>query len=595
MAARIVPALALLGALTAGSWAPVDAAVRTDLGGSGLAPGQARAAAVGTSIRWVRLEANLFVDTPSSLRPQLEAARDAGANGILLADSKISIWPGYSPDDRRFWLHRARGLRDLAHDLGLDFVLATDPLGYCDSLLSYDVNAVAGVPIRRAPLVVRGDRLVAVRTATLPNGSFEQHRGDRITGWTQDDPGTSTVIDDAVAHDGSVSVRMDPTGDMTRVFGTAHVRPFQQYVLSFWVRTSGLTAGSLGPYVASESGRRLTDQQWSRGGRPDSYLSSAAGLDLGWTQMRMSFNSREVTKVRLGLGAWGHTAGTLWLDDVRVTPAPTLNLIRRPQLPVRLVAPGGRRLVEGREVDRIKDRELGHTTWPGTYDTFHRGPVISLRPGSGLRPGDRVLMSGQAATLTMSGQVACAWNHPGVLSLIRRVHAANQRALHPDGFMLDLDEVRAGGWDPEDLRFPTSGAAFAHHLRTVLGDLREVAPGVPVYVWSDMLDPTQNAVRRYYQVRGSMEGTWRTIKPRSVVIVNWKSGGELTHRGARSIEHFAGLGFTQILAGYYDEPVARNHDRWVAAAGTQPRIAGSMYTTWEDDFSALAEFGSLWW
>lgn len=592
VAARIVPVLVLLSALTAGLSDPVVAAAAARSSDGGTASARA---AIGSEIRWMRLEANLFVDTAASLRPRLEAAQAAGANGIVLADSKVSMWPGYQPDDRRFWLHRARQLRDLTHELGMSFVLSTDPLGYCESLLSYDVNTVAGVPIRRAPLVVRGRHLSPVSTASLRNGSFEQHHGDRIAGWSQDDPGTSTVVDEAVAHDGGVSARLEPTGDMTRVFGTVRVRPFQQYVLSFWVKAAGLTASSLGPYVASESGRRLTDQQWSRRGRPDSYFSSAIGLDLGWTQQRLSFNSREATKVVLGLGAWGHTAGTLWLDDVRVTSAPTLNLVRRPGLPLRLVGPGGRRLVEGRDVARVSDPGLGHATWPGTYDTYHRGPAVRLHPAAGLSSGDRVLLSGQAATVTMAGQVACSWNTPSVLALIRRVHAANQRALSPDGFMLDLDEVRAGGWDPEDLRFPSSGAAFAHHLRAVLRDLRDVAPGVPVYVWSDMLDPTQNAVARYYQVRGSMEHSWRGVSPRSVVIVNWKSGRELANRGERSIKHFARLGFTQVLAGFYDEPVARNHDRWVAAAGTQPRIVGSMYTTWEGDFSALAEFGSLWW
>lgn len=595
MVARIVPALGVLVALTVGLSAPGVAGVSAGPPGAGPGPTQAGAAAIGSEVRWVRLEANLFVDTAASLRPRLEAARDAGANGILLSDSKISIWPGYGPDDRHFWLRRARAVRDLVHELGMDLVLSTDPLGYCDSLLSYDVNMVAGVPVRSQPLVVRGRRLVPRQTASVPNGSFERHRGDRVAGWTQDDPGTSTVVDDAVAHEGSVSVRMDPTGDMTRVFGRVQVRPFQQYVLSFWVRAADLTANWTAPYVASESGRRLTEQLWSRGGRPDSYLAGADGLDLGWTRMRMSFNTREFHNVVLGLGAWGHTGGALWLDDVRVTAAPTLNLVRRANLPVRLIGPGGRRLVEGRDVDPIRDRRLGRTTWPGTYDTYHAAPVVRLRPGSDLQTGDRVLFSGQAATVTLAGQVACSWNHRGLLRLIRRVHAANERALHPDGFMLDLDEVRAGGWDPEDRRFPTSADAFAHHLRTVLDDLREVAPDVPVYVWSDMLDPTQNAVSRYYQVRGSMKGTWRTIAPHGVVIVNWKSGAELTNRGARSIKHFAGLGFSQILAGYYDEPVARNHERWVAAVGAEPRVVGSLYTTWEDDFSALAEFGDLWW
>ena len=251
--------------------------------------------------------------------------------------------------------------------------------------------------------------------------------------------------------------------------------------------------------------------------------------------------------------------------------------------------------MEGRDVERVRDPGLGRQSWRGTYDTFHRGPSPRLLAGSGLRTGDRVLLTGQAATVTMSGQVGCSWNHPDVLALLRRIHAANQRALHPDGFMLGLDEIRSGGWDPQDARFASSGDALAHHLTRVLADLREVAPGVPVYVWSDMFDPTQNAVRHYYQVKGSLRHSWRTLRPGSVTIVNWKAGSELRRRGERSVRHFADLGFRQVLAGFYDEPVARNHDDWVAAAGDAPRIRGSMYTSWEEDYSALPEFGSLWW
>lgn len=581
---RAIPAL-LLGLLAAGvapSAAPVQGAAAADLG---------------TAKRWIRLEANLLVDRPADLQPTLTAAHDAGANGVILADPKISIWPGYGRHDRRRWLGRARALRDAAHDLDMEFVLSTDPLGYCSSLLSYDVSMAAGIPVRSAPMVVRGRTLEPVETAELRNGSFERHHGDTVTGWRyQDEPGTATRVDTSVHHDGAASLKLLATGGDTRVFGSVKVKRFQQYLLTFWVRTENLTADWLGPHVASMNGRmRLVDQLWSRHGREGTYLQSALHLTMGWTQMRMSFNSRELRRVDLGLGAWGHEGGTLWLDDVRIQAVPTLNLIRRPDLPVTLVDASGRHLREGRDVGRVRDAKLGRISWTGNYDTYHRPPRVRVTAGSRLRPGDVVRLSGQAATVTAAGQVACSWNHPEVLDLVRRIHAANVRALDPDGIMLDVDEVRGGGWDPQDERFRTSAQALGHHVVRVIRDLRRIAPGLPVYSWGDMFDPTMNAVRHYYQVRGSLVGSWRALRPGMLTIINWNSGRDLRAEGASSVKHWADLGFRQVVAGFYDEPVADNHDAWVTAVGDNPRVIGSLYTTWEDDFSALPEFGALWW
>lgn len=562
------------------------------------APAQAGSlAGVGAARRWVRLEANLSVDRPADLRPTLAAAHDAGANGVILADPKISLWPGFDAGDRRRWLRRARAVRDAAHALDMQLLLSTDPVGYCSSLLSYDVNLAAGIPVRSAPLVVRGHALAPVQTAELPNGSFERHHGDTVAGWRyQDEPGTATVVDTSVAHGGGASLKLPATGGDTRVFGSVRVKPFQQYLLTFWVRADNLTADWLGPHVGSMNGRvTLTDQLWSRHGREGTYLPSALHLSMGWTQLRMSFNSRELNRVDLGLGAWGHEGGTLWVDDVRVEAAPTLNLIRRPDLPVTVVDASGRRLREGADVGRVRDPRLGRIGWTGNYDTYHRVPRIRVPAGSRLRPGDVVRLSGQAATVTMAGQVACSWNHPRVLDLVRRIHEANVRALHPDAIMLDVDEVRGGGWDPQDERFPTSAQALGHHVVRVIRDLHRIAPSLPVYSWGDMFDPTMNAVRHYYQVRGSLAGSWRALRPGMLTIITWNSGRDLRAEGARSVKHWADLGFRQIVAGFYDEPVAANHDAWVAAVGDSPRVIGSLYTTWEDDYTALPEFGSLWW
>jgi hypothetical protein len=69
-----------------------------------------------------------------------------------------------------------------------------------------------------------------------------------------------------------------------------------------------------------------------------------------------------------------------------------------------------------------------------------------------------------------------------------------------------------------------------------------------------------------------------------MIVVNWNSG-----QPDRSLPFFADRGHRQILAGFYDAPVARL-DPWLAAARNVHGPHGLMYTTWRSDFSKLEAF-----
>jgi hypothetical protein len=468
-------------------------------------------------------------------------------------------------------------------------------------VLAHDVNLAAGYPVRNAPLVARGGRLVPVPTARVTNGSFETHEGNVPTGWGfQDRPGEVSFIDTSVARVGSASLRLEGRDNgMARLFGEFDVQPFQQYRLRFWAKAENLSAGFLGPYIvdANDTGHALSQQHYSfpEASGTRSYRPSLANASFDWTEMRVAFNSTDATRVRIGLGVWSATGGTLWIDSVRVESVPTLNLVRRASLPLTLTTASGRTLVEGTDVAPLVDRQLGQIGHPGNYDTYHAAPAVSLRAGSGVPEGERVLFSGWHTQLTAGGQVGCSWQEPKIFEVMARIHRNANRVIQPDGIFLDIDEVRSGGWEPAEQAFPNSGAAFGDHVARVAADARRIT-GRPVYLWGDMFDPTQNAVGRYYQVAGSLEGSWQKLDPAAVTVVNWKDtpAGE-TGGIAASVDHFARLGFRQIAAGFYDDDVATNHAAWQTALAGQPGIVGSMYTTWRDDYRQLPAFGQLWW
>jgi hypothetical protein len=119
-------------------------------------------------------------------------------------------------------------------------------------------------------------------------------------------------------------------------------------------------------------------------------------------------------------------------------------------------------------------------------------------------------------------------------------------------------------------------AACARFCTGLLGHAR-------AYVCSDMFDPYHNARAHYFLVHGSLQGSWRGLNKR-VVIVNWN----FNHR-SQSLHFFASHGYRQIIADYYDSPLA-NLRLWLAAAAQTHGVRGYMYTTWRGDYQKLKRF-----
>ncbi len=132
-------------------------------------------------------------------------------------------------------------------------------------------------------------------------------------------------------------------------------------------------------------------------------------------------------------------------------------------------------------------------------------------------------------------------------------------------------------------------------MAEILGDcitrqtemLRDVNPEADVLVWSDMLDPNHNARAGYYLVDGDYTGSWEHI-PKDLVIMCWYYA-----RRRESLAHFSSLGFRTFAGAYY--AVTRSTIRaggW-RRSPRRPGASGIMYTTWQNKYALLADFGDL--
>jgi len=176
--------------------------------------------------------------------------------------------------------------------------------------------------------------------------------------------------------------------------------------------------------------------------------------------------------------------------------------------------------------------------------------------------------------------------------------------LFPDskGFMSNINEWGVMNWDPVSKGI-SSGEYLAEVIRMIEDDIRQVRPQAEIYVWSDMYDPYMNAIKSYYLVNGSLEGSWKGVLPETI-IMNWGMG----KRAKKSLLFWNGSDpdypiphHKQILADYYDNPQSIVNRLQALddaeASGQITDVIGVMYCTWTansdgtaGDFSQLKDF-----
>jgi hypothetical protein len=151
-----------------------------------------------------------------------------------------------------------------------------------------------------------------------------------------------------------------------------------------------------------------------------------------------------------------------------------------------------------------------------------------------------------------------------------------------------MDEIRAGGsCEACRQRGLTMGEILGDCITRQMAILRDVNPQAEVWVWSDMLDPNHNARGNYYLVEGDFTGSWEHV-PTDLKIVCWYYA-----RRRESLAHFSELSFHTLAGAYYDGDTLDNPRGWLEVLDRTPYALGIMYTTWQNKYALLADFGDL--
>ena len=537
--------------------------------------------------RWVYVSVNMLVEkNVERVLPILERAAKAGYTGIALTDSKFMRWDNLPARYRR----NVTRVREACRRLKLDVNACVAPMGYANGLLAHDPNLAAGIPVKDAPFVVRNGRLIADDTSvSLTNGGFERSKGNKPTGWSYlDKPGKIAFIDTTIAFEGKASLRFQdirkhsPKHGHGRINRRLKVKPFRYYHLSAAVKTRDFDTNCTVQLTALTKGRTLA------------YARQTVKPTQDWQRVHAAFNTLEHEDVIVYLGVWGGKGGTIWWDDVRLEPGGLVNVVRREGAPFTVRSEDGATVFEeGRDFSGARDPLLGTKPYRGVFSVWHEPPQVAVPIGSRLKDGQRVLVSYGHTPVIHGKQTMCCMSESKTYDIVAWQVDQVRKHVRPDGYFMQHDEIRVQGWDEAcTTRGLTPGQILADNVRRCAGIIRECDPGRPIYVWSDMFDPTHNAKPkgRYYLVKGEgpWHGSWGGLDT-DVVVVNW-------HLFARdrlaALKHFAGRGHQQILAGYYDRLRPERIRAWLRQAAQVEGVVGVMYTTWRRRFDDLEKFAA---
>ncbi|HUU42988.1 MAG TPA: hypothetical protein VMX57_04370, partial [Planctomycetota bacterium] len=253
--------------------------------------------------------------------------------------------------------------------------------------------------------------------------------------------------------------------------------------------------------------------------------------------------------------------------------------------------------VEGKDFKPVVDPVVSVRPFPGEFPFDHPAPVLELTANSRIRDGQKLLVSFWHHQRIGGDQDNFSLQEERTWEIIEKEIREMQDLWHPEGFMLNYDEIRVAMWEPPNPgeENMTPGQFLAKHFKRAYDLTRKIAPGTKIYTWSDMFTPLHNArpfaqSGYYYLVNGNWDGSWEGM-PKDVIILNWYAPKP------EGMTFFSERGHKQVLCGYYDgrntDALKKNIAKWQTVAEGVPNVLGYMYTTWGRRYQFMKEYFEL--
>ena len=507
----------------------------------------------------------------------IKRAKKAGYNAVYAQDPRFGNLPML---DEAF-ASNCRKLRQTCDELGMTLATPSCQMGYSAQLIAIDPNLAEGIPVRNATFVVKDGKLVPADEVKLENGSLAEWKDNTPVGWTVDKPDTVSFRDDKVTLDGHPTLRQEHTSDKgtIRLIQKIKVEPWHYYHISARMKTEDYASKDyriLG--YGGDLGVKGITLTWQP---PDLKKTQ------DWTKFDAVFGSMGYEQIYLIVGCYSPKSGKVWIGDVKIEPAGFVNLIRRESLPLTVKSIDGKTTyIEGKDFAKIADPKLGNDPKKGDFGFWHDQPVVTVPAGSGLKEGDKALVSYHfTMTCGKSHQINACYSEPKLYELIEKQLKWIRANVNPDIYMMGHDEIRLAGQDDTcTARKMTCGQLLAENMRKSVAILQRVAPDKKYMVWNDMYDPFHNAKKEgaHYLAKDSFDGSWEGL-PTGVIAMNWHNNN------ADSVKFFDDRSNQQILAGYYDKDPARMA-QWLEMAAPYKGVVGVMYTTWLHDYTKLEDW-----
>lgn len=381
-----------------------------------------------------------------------------------------------TPWTRAFFFPHAVEFKQKLSDRGQKLSVSVDRTGKTVDDLSWQ----EAIPITNTKMRVTSTALDVIPDCyniQIGNGDFESWSGSQPAVWTayRDYLWSHFSRDMSIRHSGTSSLRIQTPGSTLTLRQWISVQPYGYYNLRFWCKTSGFSGNffldAQGPSPVINAVIKMSS----------SHLSFASTQN--WTEYVIPFSSYHLDSLKLLIGVNTLSAGTIWLDDIRIEAADLTRLVRRSDTPLNVYEEPGHILrtegVDYRVVEQYSE----------SCENYVREPRLERIPGGALYLNDVVSVDwGCAVNFQNCRNTVCFSLLEPLEAYQNKIRIADS-TVSPDGFKIHINEISYAGHDQLcQSRGLTPAQLVGQYCNNMYNIIQARRPGAPVRIYGDPFD-----------------------------------------------------------------------------------------------------------